>query len=234
VSHNRRHGRQDVRIFEIATAFGAGGERRSLGAAWTGQAGADHWSGGRRAVDFFDIKGVVEQVGAVLGATLTLEAGAPDHLVPGRAASIRRGEVTVGACGLLAPAVADARGIPRDDVYVLEIDLDAVAAAAPPGATRVTPLPRFPSIVRDVSLLVDDALSAATVRDTIQRSAPATLVSVREFDRYQGSGVPAGKVSVSLRLTFRADDRTLTDDEASAAMTNIVDAARRQLGAEQR
>lgn len=234
VSHNRRHGRQDVRIFEIAAAFGPHGEHRSLGAAWTGQAGTDHWSGGRRAVDFFDIKGAVEQVGAVLGATLTLDADAPAHLVPGRAASVRHGAATVGACGLLAPAIAEARGIPRDDVYVLEIDLDAVAAAAPPGATRVMPLPRFPSIVRDVSLLVDDALSAATVRDTIQRSAPATLVSVREFDRYQGSGVPAGKVSVSLRLTFRADDRTLTDDEASAAMTNIVDAARRQLGAEQR
>lgn len=234
VSHNRRHGRQDVRLFEIATAFGAGGERRSLGAAWTGQAGTDHWSGGRRAVDFFDIKGVVEQVGAVLGAALTLHSDAPGHLVPGRAASVRHGDRLAGSCGLLSPALADARGIPRDDVYVLEIDLDTVAAAAPPGATRVTPLPRYPSIVRDVSLLVDDALSAATVRDTIHRSAPATLVSVREFDRYQGAGVPAGKVSVSLRLTFRADDRTLTDDEASVAMTNIVDAARRQLGAEQR
>ena len=88
--------------------------------------------------------------------------------------------------------------------------------------------------MRDVSLLVDDALSAATVRDTMRRAAPATLVSLREFDRYQGKGVPAGKVSVSLRLTFRADDRTLTDDEVGAAMTAVLDAARASLGAEQR
>lgn len=234
ISHNRRHGRADVRLFEIGTAFGATGERRSLAAAWTGQAADDHWSGGRRGVDFFDLSGTIERLGDVLGVRLTLEQAAPEFLVRGRAASVHRGDRVVGACGLLAPAIADARGIPRDDVYVLELDLDAIAAVAAPGATRVVPLPRFPSIVRDVSLLVDDALSAATVRDTIQRSAPATLVSVREFDRYHGQGVPAGKVSVSLRLTFRADDRTLTDDEVGAAMTTVVDAATRQLGAEQR
>jgi phenylalanyl-tRNA synthetase beta chain len=141
----------------------------------------------------------------------------------------------VGVCGLLSPELAEARGIPRaDDVYVLELDLDAMASAAPPGATRVSPLPRFPAVVRDVSLLVDDTLSSATVRDTIQRAAPATLVSLREFDRYQGRGVPPGRVSVSLRLTFRADDRTLTDDEVGAAMTAVLAATRTALKAEQR
>ena len=93
-----------------------------------------------------------------------------------------------------------------------------LSAAAGPTAIRVEPLPRFPAVVRDVSLLVDDTLSASTVRDTIRHAAPIALVSVREFDRYQGRGVPPGKVSVSLRLTFRADDRTLTDDEVAAAM----------------
>lgn len=235
VSHNRRHGRRDVRLFEIATAFAARGERRSLAAAWTGAAGGDHWSGGRRDVDFFDVKGVVEHIGTALGVPLGFTLVEPDYLVAGRAAAVAAGTRQVGVCGLLAPALADARGIPRaDDVYVLELDLDAITATAPPGATRVVPLPRFPAVVRDVSLLIDDTLSGATVRDTIQRVAPATLVSLREFDRYQGRGVPAGKVSVSLRLTFRADDRTLTDDEVGAAMTAVLAATRTALGAEQR
>jgi phenylalanyl-tRNA synthetase beta chain len=234
VSHNRRHGRRDVRVFEIATAFRPDGERRSLAAAWTGEAGTDHWSGGRRDVDFFDVKGAVEQVGAALGVEVSLQTADPSYLVAGRAARVHAGDRAVGVVGQLSPAVADRRGIPRDDVYVLELDLDAMATAAPTGATRVMPLPRYPAIVRDVSLLVDDALSAAAVRDTIRRAAPGTLVSVREFDRYQGRGVPAGKVSVSLRLTFRADDRTLTDDDASAAVTAIVAAAQREFGAEQR
>jgi phenylalanyl-tRNA synthetase beta chain len=173
-------------------------------------------------------------VGLGLGSEITLQAAERPYLVPGRAASLHVADRPVGVCGQLAPAVADARGIPRDDVYVLELDLDAVAPAAAGGARRIAPLPRYPAIVRDVSLLVDDALSAAAVRDTIRRAAPATLVSVREFDRYQGRGVPAGKVSVSLRLTFRADDRTLTDDEAAAAVAAVVSAAQRDLGAEQR
>ncbi len=235
VSHNRRHGRRDVRLFEIGTAFGNDGERRSLAAAWTGEAAGEHWSGGRRDVDFFDVKGAVEHLGAALGVALTFDLVEPASLAPGRAAGVLAGARRVGVCGLLAPALADARGIPRnDDVYVLEVNLDAVAAAAPPGAMRVEPLPRFPAVVRDVSLLVDDSLSSATVRDTIRRAAPATLVSLSEFDRYQGRGVPAGRVSVSLRLTFRADDRTLTDDEVGTAMAAVLAAARAALNAEQR
>ncbi len=65
VSHNRRHGRRDVRLFEIGTRFSPRGETRGAAAAWTGLATPDHWSGGRRDVDFFDVKGVVEQVCAV-------------------------------------------------------------------------------------------------------------------------------------------------------------------------
>ncbi|HMF59717.1 MAG TPA: hypothetical protein VK595_05065, partial [Vicinamibacterales bacterium] len=99
---------------------------------------------------------------------------------------------------------------------------------------RAEPLPRFPSIVRDVSVLVDEALPAAAVRGTIRSSAPATLVSVAEFDRYQGKGVPAGRVSLSLRLTFRDPDRTLTDEDAQHATDRIVQALRAQHGAEQR
>ncbi|MEZ5417607.1 MAG: phenylalanine--tRNA ligase subunit beta [Vicinamibacterales bacterium] len=237
VSHNRRHGRRDVRVFEIATAFGPRGERRMLAAAWTGAAAGDHWSGHRRDVDLFDLTGSLEVLAGAYGVALALDTDAPPYLVPGRAARVVRQGTAVGACGLLDPAVAERRGIPRADaadVYLLELDLDAIAAAAPPGATRVEPLPRFPSAVRDVSLLVDDTLSAATVRDTIRRAAPPTLVSLREFDRYQGKGVPAGKVSVSLRLTFRADDRTLTDDDVASAMGAVIEAARAALGAEQR
>ncbi len=235
VSHNRRHGRRDVRLFEIATAFAASGERRSLGAAWTGEAAGDHWSGGRREVDFFDIKGAVEQACAALGVTPTFEVTERDYLVAGRTAGVVVGGQVAGVVGVLSPAVAEGRGIPKgDDVLVFELDLAVVSAAAPEAAMRVEPLPRFPAVVRDVSLLVDDTLSARTVRDTIWHAGPSSLVSIREFDRYQGRGVPSGKVSVSLRLTFRADDRTLTDDEVSAAMQAVVAAVRDGLGAEQR
>jgi phenylalanyl-tRNA synthetase beta chain len=89
-------------------------------------------------------------------------------------------------------------------------------------------------VVRDVSLLVPDSLSAASVRDTMRSAAPPTLVGAREFDRYQGQGTPPGTVSVSLRFTFRAADRTLTDDEVAGALQRMVAAAAGTLGAQQR
>jgi len=77
-------------------------------------------------------------------------------------------------------------------------------------------------VIRDISILIDEALPAETVRETVREAAPATLVQVREFDRYQGKGVPDGKISLSLRLTFRASDRTLTDAEVQNAMEAII------------
>jgi phenylalanyl-tRNA synthetase beta chain len=235
VGHNRRHEQRDVQLFEIATAFAAAGERRMLAAAWTGAAAGDHWSGHRRDVDFFDLSGVVETVCTMFGVTPSFAPVETAWLVAGRAARIAADGDAIGTVGLLAPAVADAHGLPRGDVvFVAELDLDRLTALAPRAAARVEVLPRFPSAVRDVSLLVPDSLSAVTVRDTMRAAAPPTLVSVREFDRYQGQGTPPGTVSVSLRCTFRAADRTLTDEEVATAMQRMVAAATGTLGAQQR
>ena len=92
---------------------------------------------------------------------------------------------------------------------------------------RATPLPRYPSSVRDLSIVIQDSLPAVAVRDTIRRAAPATLERVREFDRYQGTGVPDGRCSLSVRLTFRDADRTLTDAEVQQAVEDIVRALAR-------
>ena len=234
VSHNRRHGRADVRLFEIGTRFSPRGETRGAGFAWTGIATVDHWSGERRAVEFFDMKGVVEQLCALMQVTPAFAEVELPYLVSGRAASVVADGKTIGVFGQLLPAIADARELPSDEVYVGEIDLDLLTAAAPSETLRTAPLPRYPSVVRDVSILVADTLSAATVRGTIRSAAPSTLIDVREFDRYQGKGVPDGKVSLSFRLTFQSLERTLTDEEVQAAMQKIIEALTRELHATQR
>ena len=95
-------------------------------------------------------------------------------------------------------------------------------------------LPRHPAVTRDIAILIDDSLSADTVRGTIRSANAANLIDLREFDRYQGKGIPDGKVSLALRLTFQAPDRTLTDAEVQSSMQLIVDALKRDLGAIQR
>jgi phenylalanyl-tRNA synthetase beta chain len=186
-------------------------------------------------VDFFDMKGVVERVGDALRLDISTQAHGERWLVPGRAARVFANGAPVGSMGQLAPAIAEAHGLPTGDaVYVAEIDLDAAESVMPKQETRVEPLPRYPSVSRDISILVDDMLGAESVRATIRSAAPPILVHIREFDRYRGKGVPDGKVSLSIRLTFRASDRTLTDAEVQSAMDAVLGALKDRHAAVQR
>jgi phenylalanyl-tRNA synthetase beta chain len=242
VAHNRRHGRRDVRLFEIGTRFAPEGETRGVAAAWTGGMG-DHWSSAAREVDFFDAKGIAEHVCGVLGVPVRFEPALDVFLVAGQAVSIVVAEgpergATIGVAGQLTPAIADARGLPRQDrVVVAELSLDRLWRARVATSDATHPLPRHPFVVRDLSIVVSDVLPAEIIRGTIQaagRDLPAPLASVSFFDRYQGKGVPDGAVSVSVRLTFQAADRTLTDAEVQHGVDTILAALVREHRAVQR
>jgi phenylalanyl-tRNA synthetase beta chain len=234
VAHNRRREQRDVRLFEIGARFSRSrGERRSLALAWTGAVGADHWSGGTRPIDYFDVQGVVQRVCQALRVDVHMQGVAEPWLVPGRGAAIASDGVRIGTMGLLASSIVEQNELATSDaIYVAEIDLDTV----PPvdEAMQVEPLPRHPSMSRDISILVADTLAAGTVRQTVQQNAPDTLVRVSEFDRYQGKGIPDGQVSLSLRLTFRAPDRTLTDSEVQKAVDAVLAALKERHAAVQR
>ncbi len=243
LAHNRRHGLRDVRLFEIGTRFGIDAETRGVGFAWTGNAGEAHWSGGARDVDFFDVKGLAEEVCGVLEVPVRFDRTTAPALVAGQTAAVivdggPSDGTAVGIIGRLQPTVADARGLPRQDaVFVGELNLDAIAAARVPQPDAVRPLARYPSVVRDLSIIVADSLPAAIIRGTIQaagRTLAAPLAGIAFFDRYRGSGVPEGSVSVSVRLTFQAPDRTLTDAEVQQAFDGIVAALSREHAAKQR
>lgn len=243
VAYNRRRGRADVRLFEIGARFSAdGGETRAIGLAWTGAAGAEHWSQPLRKVDFFDVKGVVERICEELNVDVAFEPVEATHLVAGRAARVLAhgagDPVAIGTLGLAAPALVDVADMPRqDEVYLAEIDLDAAWYVRRPRADAVAPLPRFPAVVRDLSILVADTLPASIIRGTIQAAgakSAAPLVGVAVFDRYQGKGIPDGSVSVSVRLTFQAPDRTLTDAEIQQGFDTILAALAAGHGAVQR
>jgi phenylalanyl-tRNA synthetase beta chain len=236
VAHNRHRERTDVRLFELGATMTRAGESRHVAAALTGNGAGAHWSAGHRTVDFFDAKGIVEAIAGALHVDVTFDGAAlPSYLVRGRAAAILLGGRAIGSLGMLAPAIVSSAGLStNEDVYVAELDLDALTASRSPAPLTVAPLPRYPSSARDISIVVDETLPAETVRGTIRAAAPDTLVSVREFDRYQGKGVPDGRVSLSLRLTFRALERTLTDAEVETAMKEILTALKDAHAAVQR
>jgi phenylalanyl-tRNA synthetase beta chain len=236
VAHNRHRQRSDIRLFELGACMTREGEARRVAVALTGGGNGAHWSAAHRAVDFFDVKGLVEAITGALTVDASFDGAAPPpYLVRGRAATLAVGGRAIGSVGMLAPAVFASVGMSSiEDVYVAELDLDALSAAQPMVPLTVSPLPRYPSIARDISIVVDETLPAETVRGTIRAAAPVTLVSIREFDRYQGKGVPEGRVSLSLHLTFRSLERTLTDAEVEAAMTTIVAALKQAHDAIQR
>ena len=125
-------------------------------------------------------------------------------------------------------------GLPAESpAYVAELAVEALAQFRRTALKASAP-PRFPSVDRDISILLDETTTAQSVRDTVRALAIPHLAGLREFDRYAGKGIPDGKVSLSLRLTFRSADRTLTDAEVQSTMDDVLSALKDKHGAVQR
>ena len=250
-SVNARRGRADVRLFETGSCFHAArGERQTIAFVWCGTGRPPHWSEKPRPVDLFDAKGAVNDL--VQAHDADVEFGrpetTPDWLIPGKTAwlmpsprDVRPHDPGVthpggplGFVGELAGSLVESFDLPSGTpVYVAELDCAALGSFERP-AVSLRPVPRFPAVVRDVSILLDDRIEAGSVRATIASAAGEILEDVREFDRYQGKGIPDEKCSLSLRLTFRSLSRTLTDAEVQSAMDRVLAALKERHGAIQR
>jgi phenylalanyl-tRNA synthetase beta chain len=234
--YSRRRETAVVRLFETGAAFLPAGETERVAWLMTG-ARQDHWSGAGVDADVFDAKGIAELLGEAFGVrVIARPSEAYPWFVRGRAADlliaaqdsddVPAHALMAGSIGQLRPELVAARGLGQGSAVVGgEIDPLLLAREGHDDQpARIDPLPRHPSIVRDLSIIVSERLPAADVRGTIRSIAPRTLASVHEFDRYQGKGVSDGSVSLSIRLTFRDRDRTLTDTEVQRAVDAIVKA----------
>jgi phenylalanyl-tRNA synthetase beta chain len=190
---------------------------------------AGPWGSGRRA-DAVDAFEAVRVIGRAAGVEMTLRAAhyLPWH--PGRCAEVVIGDTVVGHAGELHPAVVERSGLPKGTCAV-ELNLDAIPVTEAMPAPAVSP---FPAVFQDVSLIVGEDVAAQTVVDAVRDGAGELLEDVRLFDVYTGPQIGDGRKSVTLALRFRAADRTLTEDEASAARDAAVKTAADRVGAVQR
>ncbi len=184
------------------------------------------WGDGRRA-DAADAFDAVRIIAAASGVEVSLRAAQYLPWHPGRCAAVLVGETVVGHAGQLHPAVIERAGLPKGTCAV-ELDLDAVPIVDALPAPRVSP---FPAVFQDVSLVVDADVAAQTVEDAVRAGAGELLEEIRLFDVFTGPQIGDDRKSLTFALRFRAPDRTLTEDEASAARDAAVRCAGERVGA---
>ncbi|WP_269939113.1 phenylalanine--tRNA ligase subunit beta [Arthrobacter sp. HY1533] len=186
-----------------------------------------------RAWDWADAVDAARLVADVVGVELVVTQGSHQAFHPGRAAqlSLRNGDV-VGYAGELHPKLLAELNMPARSV-AMEINADKVFAQAP-DVIVAKPISTFPVATQDVALVVPVEIPAQAVLETLREGAGELLEDVALFDEYQGTGIPEGSKSLAFGMRFRAADRTLTSDEASAARASAVELAAERFGATQR
>ena len=182
-------------------------------------------------MDFFTLKGTVEAVLEglrIAGVRYETERENPSYH-PGRCARVYSGETLLGVLGQIHPHVADNYGADCE-LYTAELQFDALYQCAG-GKPLYRPLPKFPAVTRDIALLCSRSIPVAALEDCIRRGAKGLLKNVTLFDIYTGPGVPEDKKSAAFSLELRADDRSLTAEEADEDVKSILELLKTELEA---
>ena len=227
LTRNYNYRNQNVKLYEVGRIYLPGGEDGlavedkilSMGAY-----GDD--------MDFFALKGAVEAILKDLRAEdirFQVPSVPNPSYHPGRVADVYVGGQYIGVLGQVHPLVARNYGVDAE-FYCAELALNALMAAK--GADpEYVPLPKFPAVTRDIAVVCDEAVTVGALEDCIRRGAKGLLKNVTLFDIYRGKGVPEGKKSVAFSLVLRADDRSLTAEEADADVKSILETLEKELGA---
>jgi len=202
---------------------------RHIAGAVSGSRVPLQWSGKSEPMDFFDIKAHVEALlritGDLKGFSFIPEVHPALH--PGQTAAIYRGENRIGWVGMLHPAKQKLVGV-NQAVYLFEMALNEIL---PRNVVKYAPLSRFPSITRDLAIVVDEKTSAESVMKCMKNAAPDYLKDLELFDVYMGKGIDSGRKSLALGLTLQDLSRTLTDEDVEQTVENILSALQEELEA---
>ncbi|ASS74594.1 phenylalanine--tRNA ligase subunit beta [Tumebacillus algifaecis] len=240
VQYNRNRRENDLAIFEIGKVFipheidtELPQEHFCVAGLVTGSFSPIGVGEKARPVDFFTAKGIVENLLIGLGITgVSYERTELPGMHPGRTARIFQGEMTLGFVGGLHPEAEEAAELAP--TYYFELDVERLLAAKHGATTITASLPKFPSMERDIAVLVDLDVPAGKLLDTIYATGGELLVNARIFDFYQGAQVPEGKKSIAYSLQYRSSERTLTDEEVTAVHDKVLEALKELYNAELR
>ena len=231
--HNRSRQQARVRLFEIGAQFARSDdsvrESRVLAGLAFGAHRPEHWEGGGREVDFFDVKSDIEAILSLAGRGAEAEFHQADHpaLAGGQSARLVLGDEAVGWLGVLHPGLQGRMGWKRPAI-LFAMQLDRTSRARIP---RYREYSKFPSLRRDIAAVVDDDVSADRLLECVRRATGDVLSSVRIFDIYRGKGIDSGRKSVALGLILQDRSRTLTDTEADRIVTSATRKLERELKA---
>ncbi|MYE05633.1 MAG: phenylalanine--tRNA ligase subunit beta [Chloroflexi bacterium] len=230
---NQREAHGGLGLYEVGKTFSPrpgnqASEARMALALLGGQAAASIHGDSARPLDFYDAKGVLEQLGAGLGVSFELSADAEDAaLASGQSAKLKVRGKEVGVLGKVSPSVASRFAV-DGDVFALELSIGTLAPLMRDEVTVSSPSV-YPSAVEDLALIVDASISAGDLASAI--SANGLVESVELFDIYSGDQIPAGSKSLAFRVFYRSPDRTLTDRDVEKARRGIVRRLESQFGA---
>ena len=231
--YNSARGQKDVNIFEIGKGFWKKGEEygenKKICALMTGE----YYLGinNRKNVDFYIIKGVVEELLDYLGYenrySFIQDEEIPKEFHPGQTAKISVNNNIVGIIGKLHPQEV------KEDVYVFEINLDKLLSIKS-GKMKYKEISKYPSIKKDLAMVVDNNITSMQIEKEIKKAGGALLRNIEVFDVYQGEQVGINKKSIAYSLAFEAQDRTLTDEEINQTLEKIIERLEKEVHAELR
>ena len=225
--HNVSHKNDDVALFEIGRVFslveGKTKEERRLGIALTGRRLAAFWSGGDREATFdaYDIKGLLEdflQLFGLKGMTYVRRENANTFFL--ESAGVQLGKMALGEIGQVTPALAKRYDL-RHAAFLAELNFDLLLARRNRDKSFKT-LPAFPSIRRDVAMIVPESATHDAILNVVRQTKPANLESVEVFDVFRGKNIPEGQKSLAYAFTYRSAEKTLTDAEVNSAHEKVV------------
>ena len=229
LARNLARKNDDVALFEVGSVFFPKAlpvtelpdEVVKIAGAITGRRNAQGWNQTSDMVDFYDAKGIIEELLANLRVTrYTVETGTHYAMHPGKTALFKKGRDVIATVGEVHPAVLSAYGITKP-VYIFELDATIVMKYMAKDL-KYKALPKYPATSRDLAMLVDVDVNAADIEKAMTKAAGQNLTQITLFDVYTGKQVEEDKKSLAFSLTFQSNDKTLTDAEIDPAIEKIV------------